>query len=214
MLVFSRSVVCNSLRPHGLQHARLLCLSLSPGVCSDSCPLGQWCHPTISSSVAPISSCPQFFPASGSFPMSQLFASGAQSTGASTSASVLLMNRVDGPRPKARRRPLGDWEIILYSFFPFFSLPSFLSLSFWRGTKVASLWKTTSSYLGHSLAVWYWASLPTSLNLFLTSIKRITCAHNEPNPRANTEKKEKKRNNSPALQRLTRGPNTETSRNA
>ena len=81
-----------SFQPHGLQHARVSCLSLSPGVCSNSCPLSQWCYLTISSSVITFSSCLQSFPASGSFQMSQLFASGAQSTGASASGSVLPMN--------------------------------------------------------------------------------------------------------------------------
>ena len=84
-----------SLRPHGLQHTRPPCPSLSPRVCSNSCPLSQWCHPTISSSVAPISSCPQSFPASGSFPVGQLFISGGQSTRASASASVLPVNIQD-----------------------------------------------------------------------------------------------------------------------
>jgi len=79
-------------QPHGLQHARLPCPSLSPGVCSNSCPLSQWCHPTISSSATPFSSCPQSFPGSRSFPVTQLFASGGQSIGASASASVLPMN--------------------------------------------------------------------------------------------------------------------------
>ena len=85
----------SSLRPHGLQHARLLCPSPSPRACSNSCPFSQWCHPTISSSVVPFSSCLQSFPASGSFPMSQLSASGGQSTGLSASASVLPMNIQD-----------------------------------------------------------------------------------------------------------------------
>ena len=89
-LLFSHSVVSNSLRPCGLQHARLSCPSLSPKVCSNSCPLSWWCHPTISSSVTLSFSCLQSFPASGSFPMSQLFASGGQSIGAST--SFLLIN--------------------------------------------------------------------------------------------------------------------------
>ena len=71
-------VVSNSLRLHGLQDTRLLCPSLSPGVCSNSCPLSRWCHPTISSSVAPFSPCIQSFPASGSFKMSQLFATDGQ----------------------------------------------------------------------------------------------------------------------------------------
>ena len=82
----------NSLWPHGLQHTRLLCPSLSPWVCSNSCPLGRQCHPTISSSVIPFSSCPQSFPASESFPMSQLFTSCGQRIGASASALVLPMN--------------------------------------------------------------------------------------------------------------------------
>ena len=92
---FSRSVVSNSLRPHGLQHTRPPCPSPSPGACSNSCPLSQWCHPTISSSIIPFSSCLQSFPASGSSPMSQFFTSGGQKTGASTSASVLPINIQD-----------------------------------------------------------------------------------------------------------------------
>ena len=78
--------VANSLQLHGLQHAKFPCPSLSPRVYSNSCPLSWWCHPTISSSVIPFSSCPQSFPASGSFPMSQLFTSGGQSIGASVSS--------------------------------------------------------------------------------------------------------------------------------
>ena len=92
LLLFRHSVVSDSLWPHGLQHPRLPCPSLSPSVCSNLCPSSQWCHPTISSSVVPISSCPQSFPESGSFPMSQLFASGGQSIGSSASASVPPMN--------------------------------------------------------------------------------------------------------------------------
>ena len=91
LLLFSYSVVSDSLRPHGLQHARPPCPSLSPGVCSNSRPLSQWCHPTISSSVIPFSSRLQSFPASGSFPVSQLFTSGGHSIRASASASVLPM---------------------------------------------------------------------------------------------------------------------------
>ena len=81
----------NSLRPHELQHARLSCPSLSPWVCSVSCPLSQWCHPTISPTVVPFSSCFQSVPASGSFPVSRLFASGGHSIEASASASALLI---------------------------------------------------------------------------------------------------------------------------
>jgi len=85
----------DSLQPHGLQHARLLCPSPTPGAYSNACPSHRWCHPTISSSVVSLSSRLQSFPASGSFPMSQFFASGTQSTGVSVSASVLSMNIQD-----------------------------------------------------------------------------------------------------------------------
>ena len=91
----SCSVVSNSLGPHELQHARPPCQSPTPGVYPNSCPLSQWCHPAISSSVVPFSPCPQSFPASESFPMSQPFAWGGQSTGVSASASVLPMNTQD-----------------------------------------------------------------------------------------------------------------------
>ena len=89
---FSRLVVSNSLWPHELQHARPPCPSPTPRVHSDSGPSSWWCHPAISSSVVPFSYCPQSLPASESFPMSQLFASGGQSTGVSASASVLPKN--------------------------------------------------------------------------------------------------------------------------
>ena len=92
---FSLSVVSDSLQPHGLQHARPPCPSSTLRVYSNSCPLIQWCHPTILYSAIPFSSCPQPFPASGSFPMSQLFASGGQSIGISASTSVLSMNTQD-----------------------------------------------------------------------------------------------------------------------
>ena len=90
---FSRSVVSKALQLHGRKHARLPCPSPTPGACSNSCPLSRWCHPTISSSVVPFSSCLQSFPASGSFPVSWLCISGGQSVGAST--SVLPMNIQD-----------------------------------------------------------------------------------------------------------------------
>ena len=85
-LQFSPSVMFDSMRPHGLQHARFLC---------PSCPSGQWCHPTVSSSVTPFSSCLQSFPAEGAYPVSQFFTSGGQSIGVSASASVLPMNIQD-----------------------------------------------------------------------------------------------------------------------
>ena len=94
-LQFSHSVMSDSLQPHEPQHTRPPCLSATPRVYLNSCPLSQWCHPTISSSVVPFSSCPQSFPASGSSQMSQLFTSGGQNIGISASTSVLLMNTQD-----------------------------------------------------------------------------------------------------------------------
>ena len=109
----------DSLRPHGLQHTRLPYPSLSPRICSNSCPLSQWCHPTTSSSVIPFSSCPQSFPASRSLPMSWLFTSGGQSIGASVSASMLPMNL-------SKRSYVYHWAFrhVLWMLI----LPSFLSL--------------------------------------------------------------------------------------
>ena len=92
MLQFSHSVVSDYLWPHELQHSRRPCPSPTPGPCSNSCPSSRWYHPAFSSSFIPFSSCPQSFPASGSFQMSQVFASGSQSIGASASASVLPVN--------------------------------------------------------------------------------------------------------------------------
>ena len=92
---FSHSVVSDTLRPHGPQHARPPCPSPTPGVHSNSCPSSRWCHPAISSSIVPFSSCPQSLPASESFPMNQLFTWGGQSTGVSALASVLPMNTQD-----------------------------------------------------------------------------------------------------------------------
>ena len=93
---FSCSVVSDTLRSHGLQHPRLSCLSSTPGVCSNSCPLSRWCHRTISSSVISFSSRLQSFPSSRSFPVSQCFTLGGQRIRASASASVLPMNIQDG----------------------------------------------------------------------------------------------------------------------
>ena len=95
LVQFSCSVVSDSSRPHESQHARLPCPSPTPRVYPNPCPSSQWCHPAISSSIVPFSSCPQSLPASGSFPMSQHFAWGGQSTGVSALASVLPMNTHD-----------------------------------------------------------------------------------------------------------------------
>ena len=150
LLLFSCSVMSNSLETHGLLHPRLPCPSLSPEVCSNSCPLSRWCHPTISSSVTSFSSCSQFFPASGSFPMSRLFPSGDQSIGAS--ALVLLMNIQDwfplgltgliscSPRDSQESSPTPQFgsinssasnllygQTLPFGFFLFFSFLSFSS---------------------------------------------------------------------------------------
>ena len=95
MLQFSHSIMSDSPRPHESQHARPPCPSPTPGVYPNPCPLSRWCHPAVSSSVVPFSSSPQSLPASGSFPMSQLFASGGQNTRVSASTSVLPMNTQD-----------------------------------------------------------------------------------------------------------------------
>ena len=92
LVQFSHSIVSDSLPHHGLQHTRSPCPLPTPGVYSNSCPLSQWCHPTISSSAVPFSSCLQFFPASRSFQMSHFFTSGDQSIGVSATASILPMN--------------------------------------------------------------------------------------------------------------------------
>ena len=95
LVQFSCSVVSDSLQPHESQHARPPCPSPTPGVYSNSCPSSWWCHPAISSSVVPFSSCPQLLPVSGPFPMNQLFSWGGQSIGVSASASVLPVNTQD-----------------------------------------------------------------------------------------------------------------------
>ena len=149
----------NSLWPHEPQHARPPCLSPTAGVYPDPCPLSQWCHPTISSSVVPFSSCPQSFPASGSFPMSQLFASGGQSIGVSASTSVLPMNIQDWS-------PLGwtGWmslqSKVLSRFFPNTTIQKHQFLSsqpaFWSKSHICSwlLAKTWFWLCGPLLAQW------------------------------------------------------------
>ena len=121
----------SSFRTHGLQHASLVCSSPTPRAASNSCPLSRWCHPIISSSVVPFSSCLQSFPASGSFPRSPLFASGGQSIGVSASASVLPMNIQDwfslglvgspcSPRDSQESSPTPQFKSINSSVLSFF----------------------------------------------------------------------------------------------
>ena len=139
---FSHSVVSDSLRPHESQHARLPCPSQTPGVYSNPCPLSWWCHPAVSSSVDPFSSCPQSFPASGSFPMSQFFAWGDQSIGVSASASVLPMNTQDwsplgwtgwDPRDSQESSPTPQFKSINSSALSFLHSPTLTSThDHWR----------------------------------------------------------------------------------
>ena len=125
----------DSLRPHRQQHTRLTCPSLTSRVCSNSCPLSQWCHPTMSSSVTHFP-CNQSFPESGSFPMSQLFASGGQSNGASASTSVLPMN-IQGwscsPRDSQESSPAPQFESINSSVLSLLCNPTLTSIhDYWK----------------------------------------------------------------------------------
>ena len=124
---FSCSVVSDSLWPHELQHARPPCPSPTPGVHTDSCPSSQWCHPAISSSVVPFSSCPQSLPASESSPMSQLFAWGGQSTGVSASASF--------PPRKFQGWSPSEWTISIYLY-----ISRYLEIYIQLYSKITSFW--------------------------------------------------------------------------
>ena len=149
---FSRSVVSGFLQPHGLQHSRPPCPSPAPGVHPNPCPLCRRCHPTVSSSVVPFSSCPQSFPVSGSFPMSQVFTSGGQSTGVSASTSVLPTNTQDWSplgwtcwvslQSKGLSRVFSNTTVQKHQFFS--SQLSLLSL-----TSVHNYWKNHSCDIMH-----------------------------------------------------------------
>ena len=138
----------NSFQFHELKHTRLLCPSPSPQDCSNSCPLNQWCYPTISSSLAPFSFCLQSFPASGSFPMSQLFTSVGQSIGASASTSVFPVNIQDWfPLELIIRSLCSSRDSQESSPAPQFKSTSSLTLSFLYGltlTSVYDYWKDHS----------------------------------------------------------------------
>ena len=135
---FSRSVMYDSWQPHGLQHARPPCPSPTPEACSNSCSWSQWCHPTISSTIVPFSSCLQA--ATGSFAMSQFFPSGSQSTGVSASASVLPMNIQDwfplgltsliscSPRDSQESSPTPQFKSINSSVLSFLHSPTLTSI--------------------------------------------------------------------------------------
>ena len=146
---FSHSVVSNSLRPHGLQHARLCCPSPTPSACSNSCPSSQWCHPTISSSIISFSSCLKSLPVSGSFPMSQFFVSDGHSIGASASASVLPMNIQDCFPLELVGSPCSSRDSEESSPTPQFKSINSLALCFLHGPTLTSMhdyWKNHSLY--------------------------------------------------------------------
>ena len=167
---FSRWVVSSSLQPHGLQHNRLPCLSPTPRACSDSCPLSQWCHPTISSSVIPFSCCPQSFPASGSFPVSPFFTSGGQSIG--VSASVLPMNIQDwfllgwtgwiSLKSKGISRAFSSTTVQKHQFF---------------GTQL-SLWSNSHPYMttGKKKALTRWIFVGKVMSLLFKTLSRFVIA--------------------------------------
>ena len=159
----------DSLWPHGLQHARLPCPS-TPRACSNSSPLSRWCHPTISSSVIPFSSCFQSFPASGSLPMSWLFASGGQSIGASFSGSVLSMN-IQGWFPLA----LTSFISLLSKWLPrvflqhHSSKASILQCSALFMVQLSHLYTTT----GKTIALTRWTFVSKVMSLLLNTLSRF-----------------------------------------
>ena len=176
--LFTHSVVSDSLHRHGLQHTRLPCPSLSPGVCSNSCPLSWWCYPTISSSVTSFSSCFQSFPASGSFPMSWLFTSGGQSIGVYLSISPshdysgLISFRIDWFDHLAVQGALKSLQ-------HHGSKASVLQCSaFFYGptlTSVHDYWKNHSFWLdGPLLAKWCFCFLICCLGLSLHFLQRAS----------------------------------------
>ena len=144
---FSRSVVSDSLWPHGLQHGRLPCPSPTPGAYSNTSPSSRWCHTTISSSIVPFSSCLPYFPASGSFPRSQFFTSAGQSIGASASASVLPMNIQDcfplgltgwvSLQSKGLSRVFSNTTVQKHQFFS-------NQISLWSNSHICDYWKNHS----------------------------------------------------------------------
>ena len=199
---FSHSVVSNSSRPHELQHARLSCPSPTPGACSNSCPLSWWCYPTISSSVILFFSCLQSFPASGSFPTSQFFASGGQTIGASASASVLPMNIQDWfplglidwislqSKGLSRVSPTPQLNSINSSVLSFLYSPTLTSIhDYWKNHSFDFSWlqldwsshsifspQLVSNYAFYFYS-WGWVSLgiPDVAKLGCTSMLKIVC---------------------------------------
>ena len=173
-LQFSRSVLSNSLWPHGLQHARPSCPSPIPRIYSNSCPLSWWCYPTISSSVVP-SSHLQSFPASGTFQMSQFFASGGQSIGVSASASVLPMNTQNWSlgwtgwislQSKRLSIVFSNTTVQKHQFFSFFF---FLRCSAFFTVQLSHPYMTT----GKTIALTGWTFVGKVMSLLLNMLSRV-----------------------------------------
>ena len=187
MMMFSHSVVSNSLRPHELQHARLPCPSPSSRVCSNSCQLRQWCHPTISCSVTPFSSYLQSFPASGSFPMSCLFASGGQSIGNSASTSVLSVN-IQGWFPlgwtgwislqsKRLSRIFSNTTVQKHQFFgaqPSLWFSSHMQPSLWSSSDTTMSWFYMTT--GKTIALTRWTFVEKVMSLLINMLYRLFIA--------------------------------------
>ena len=162
----------DSLRPDGLQHTRPPCPSPNPRVYANSCPLSQWCHPTISSSVVPFSSCLQSFPASGSFQMSQLFVSGGQSTGVSASGSVLPMN-------------IQDWFPLWWTGWISLLSKTLKSLLQHHSSKASILWcspffivQLSHPYMttGKTIALTRWTLVGKVMSLLFNMLSRLVIA--------------------------------------
>ena len=168
---FSCSVVSDSLQPHELQHTRPPCPSPTPRVHSDSCPSSPWCHPAISSSVVPFSSCPQSLPASESFPMSQLFTWGGQSTGVSAIASFLPKNTQGwscSPRDSQESSPTPQFKSINSSVLNFLHSPTLTSIH--DHSKNHSLDETDLCCNSGQLSIGLW-SYPSKHNRMYDSIR-------------------------------------------
>ena len=185
----------DSLRPHGLQHARPLCPSTTPGVYSNSCPIGWWCHPAISSSVIPFSSCLQFFPASGCFQMSQFFTSGGQSIGVSALASVLPMNIQDwfplgwtswtSLESKGLSRVFSNTTVQKHQFFglSFLYSPTLTSIHDYWKNKALNRWTVVGkvmSLLSNMLSRLVITFLPRSKRLLISGLQSPSAVILEP----------------------------------
>ena len=172
LLLFSHSVMSNSFRPHGLQHARPPCPSKSPKVCPSSFPFHQWCHPAISSSDAIFSFCPQSFPASGTLPMSQLFTSDDENIGASASASVLPMNIQDW-------FPL-DWLVwspcCPRDFLESFSAPQFKASILWCSAFFTVQLSQPCMTTGKTIALTIWTFVIRVMSLLFNTLSRFVIA--------------------------------------